>query len=171
MKSKIVLLLPFSLLCRQTKSLSSEEDLEIEEELKRLNKPAVKTIQTKHGDVYDCVDFYKQSVFDHPLLKNHSFYFGMRPSFRPKTRTDQETRSASRIRNATIKHANCPTGTVPIRRTSEEELIAAKMQAKVHAQRSDPNAVEEHGLHLAIIRTEFGSLKKYNGVGMLSSTK
>ncbi|WJZ82238.1 hypothetical protein VitviT2T_002012 [Vitis vinifera] len=35
---------------------------------------AVKTIKTKHGDIYDCVDFYKQPAFDHPLLKNHNFH-------------------------------------------------------------------------------------------------
>ncbi|XP_048132165.1 uncharacterized protein LOC115746454 [Rhodamnia argentea] len=92
----------------------------------------------------------------------------MRPSFRPK-RTDQGTLSTSGITNATIKRVDCPTGTVPIRRTSKAELITAKMQAKVYARLSDPNTIEEHGLHLAIIRTEFGSLKKYNGGGMLSS--
>ncbi|XP_018728634.2 uncharacterized protein LOC104446011 [Eucalyptus grandis] len=171
MKSKIVWLLLFSLLCQRVQSLSPEEYLEIEEELRRLNKHAVKTIQTEYGDMYDCVDFYEQPAFDHPLLKNHSFHFGMRPSFHPERRTDQETWSASGIRSATIKRLDCPTGTVPIRRTSKEELIAAKMQVKVHARRSDPNTVEEHGLHIAIVRTEFGSLKKYNGGGMFSSVE
>ncbi|KAE9452097.1 hypothetical protein C3L33_16005, partial [Rhododendron williamsianum] len=55
--------------------LSAREDLELENELKLLHKPAVKTIQTEYGDIYDCVDFYNQPAFDHPLLKNHSFYF------------------------------------------------------------------------------------------------
>ncbi|KAE9452166.1 hypothetical protein C3L33_15932, partial [Rhododendron williamsianum] len=55
--------------------LSAREDLELENQLKVLNKPAVKTIQTEYGDKYDCVDFYNQPAFDHPLLKNHSFYF------------------------------------------------------------------------------------------------
>ena len=31
-------------------------------------------MQTKYGDIYDCVDFYKQPAFDHPLLKNHNFH-------------------------------------------------------------------------------------------------
>ncbi|KAF7151010.1 hypothetical protein RHSIM_Rhsim02G0222300 [Rhododendron simsii] len=55
--------------------LSAREDLELENELKRINKPAVKTIQAEYGDIYDCVDFYNQPAFDHPMLKNHSFYF------------------------------------------------------------------------------------------------
>ncbi|XP_031390946.1 uncharacterized protein LOC116203390 [Punica granatum] len=59
------------------KVLTEEEDRELEQQLKRLNEPAVKTIQTEHGDIYDCVDFYKQPAFDHPLLKNHSFHLGI----------------------------------------------------------------------------------------------
>ncbi|KAI8569410.1 hypothetical protein RHMOL_Rhmol02G0277000 [Rhododendron molle] len=58
--------------------------LERENQLKVLNMPAVNTIQvyilivvflTEYGDKYDCVDFYNQPGFDHPLLNNHSFYF------------------------------------------------------------------------------------------------
>ncbi|KAG5554163.1 hypothetical protein RHGRI_011885 [Rhododendron griersonianum] len=45
-------------------------------QLKLLNKPAVKTIHTEYGDIIDCVDFYKQPAFDHPLLKNHTFHYG-----------------------------------------------------------------------------------------------
>ncbi|XP_057246698.1 uncharacterized protein LOC104898746 [Beta vulgaris subsp. vulgaris] len=29
---------------------------------------------TKYGGIYDCVDFYKQPAFDHPLMKNHTFH-------------------------------------------------------------------------------------------------
>ncbi|KAF8027393.1 hypothetical protein BT93_E0331 [Corymbia citriodora subsp. variegata] len=162
MKSKIVSLLLFSLLCQRVKSLSPEEDLEIEEELKRLNKPANQDNSDGVWRHYDCVDFYKQPAFDHPLLKNHSFHFGRS--------WDQERLSARGINSATIKRLDCPTGTVPIRKTSKE-LIAAKMQAKVHAQHSGPNTVDVHGLHLAIVRTEFGPLKKYNGGGMFSSVE
>ncbi|XP_056173627.1 uncharacterized protein LOC130139858 [Syzygium oleosum] len=62
-------------------------------------------------------------------------------------------------------------GTVPIRRTSEEELIAARMQAKVRDLNADPNTEEAHGLHLAVVRTKFDSEKKYNGGGMVSSVE
>lgn len=27
-------------------------------------------IQNDFGDIYDCVDIYKQPAFDHPLLQN-----------------------------------------------------------------------------------------------------
>ncbi|KAI8569408.1 hypothetical protein RHMOL_Rhmol02G0276800 [Rhododendron molle] len=34
-------------------------------------------LQTEYGDKYDCVDFYNQPGFDHPLLNNHSFILSM----------------------------------------------------------------------------------------------
>ncbi|KAL3738114.1 hypothetical protein ACJRO7_019619 [Eucalyptus globulus] len=171
MESKLVLLLLFSLLCRQVKSSSLEEDLQIEEKLRRLNKPAVKTIQTEYGDSYDCVDFHKQPAFDHPLLKNHSFHFNMRPSSRPKRSTNLERSSASGVKSASIKRLDCPIGTVPIRRTSKEELIAAKMQAKVLALNADPNTQESPGNHFAVVRTKFDSGRRYDGGGMISTVE
>ena len=29
-------------------------------------------MQSKDGDIIDCVDIYKQPAFDHPVLKNHT---------------------------------------------------------------------------------------------------
>ncbi len=43
----------------------------IENQLLKLNKPAVKTIQSPDGDVIDCVSSRSQPAFDHPLLQNH----------------------------------------------------------------------------------------------------
>ncbi|XP_062086551.1 protein neprosin-like [Humulus lupulus] len=64
---------------QNTATLSKEEELEIEDQLKQLNKPAVKTIQVilifSDGVIYNCVDFFKQPAFDHPLLKNHNFHY------------------------------------------------------------------------------------------------
>ena len=38
--------------------------------------------KTGDGDVYDCVDIYKQPAMNHPLLKNHiiqvEYYFSYR---------------------------------------------------------------------------------------------
>ncbi|CAK7329209.1 unnamed protein product [Dovyalis caffra] len=72
------------------RKLSREEDLELEKhEFKLMNKPAVKTIKTIHGDLYRCVDFYQQPAFDHPLLKNHTFNFKISPSSYPKKKSDE----------------------------------------------------------------------------------
>ncbi|KAM0944721.1 putative neprosin activation peptide [Dioscorea sansibarensis] len=50
---------------------SMENEELVEQKLKILNKPAVKSIKSEDGDIIDCVDIYKQPAFDHPLLKNH----------------------------------------------------------------------------------------------------
>ncbi|KAK1308637.1 hypothetical protein QJS10_CPA09g01700 [Acorus calamus] len=50
---------------------SSLQESEIDRQLKLLNKPALKSIQTQYGDIFDCVDINKQPALDHPLLANH----------------------------------------------------------------------------------------------------
>ncbi|MCL7033319.1 hypothetical protein MKW94_022740 [Papaver nudicaule] len=86
---------------------SKEEDLELENQLKILNKPPVKSIRTKFGDIYDCINIYKQPAFDHPLLKNHKI----------------QVTIFSLIWFSISLSSN---GTVPIRRTKKEELVNAK---------------------------------------------
>ncbi|KAK7843957.1 hypothetical protein CFP56_011808 [Quercus suber] len=54
-----------------TRTTSKEEELELERQLKLINKPPVKSIQTEFGSIVDCVDINKQLAFDHPLLKDH----------------------------------------------------------------------------------------------------
>ncbi|KAI9085550.1 hypothetical protein K1719_032393 [Acacia pycnantha] len=58
------------------------QKLEVEKLLKKLNKPAVKSIKSPDGDIIDCVSILKQPAFDHPKLKNHKIK--MRPSSYPK---------------------------------------------------------------------------------------
>ncbi|XAR55053.1 hypothetical protein NMG60_11030430 [Bertholletia excelsa] len=104
--------------------LSKEEDLELDRQLKLLNKPAITTIQTDYGDMYDCVDFYKQPAFDHPALKNHSFHFQMEPtSLLSKRKGDIASSKVRRSAKIGLKGGGCPWGTVPIRRTTKEDLI------------------------------------------------
>ncbi|KAF4379814.1 hypothetical protein F8388_023831 [Cannabis sativa] len=75
-----------TLLCYcESGKLSEDEIMEIENQLERLNKSSIKTIKTEFGDIYDCVNFYDQPAFDHPLLKNHKYDFQMRPSSRPNS--------------------------------------------------------------------------------------
>ncbi|KAG9441277.1 hypothetical protein H6P81_017131 [Aristolochia fimbriata] len=105
------------------KNLSREEDLELEKQLKMLNKPAIKTIKTEYGDIFDCVDIYKQPAFDHPLLKNHKLQ--MRPSFFPNTPKLQEASSMAEM--VGLPDGGCPQGYVPIKRAKKEELRNARM--------------------------------------------
>ncbi|XP_043694338.1 uncharacterized protein LOC122645052 [Telopea speciosissima] len=102
-----------------------KEDLElIKRQLKILNKPAVKSFVTEEGDIHDCVDIHKQPALDHPLLKNHKIQ--MRPSSFPRRVTNETSSSTIKSAHIKLKRNKCPPGTVPIRRTSKEDLIRAK---------------------------------------------
>ncbi|OIT22456.1 PREDICTED: uncharacterized protein LOC109217573 [Nicotiana attenuata] len=121
-KARIQFLLSIFLLLRYDKadaghSLSEKECLKLEKQLKLLNKPAIKTIKTNNGDVYDCVDFYKQPAFDHPLLKNHDFSPQMKPSLHKLERHVMSSKTIG------LEGGGCPFGTVPIRRVTKDYLI------------------------------------------------
>ncbi|KAI3882401.1 hypothetical protein MKX03_001902 [Papaver bracteatum] len=96
---------------------SKEEELEFEERLKILNKPPIKTIYSSWGDIYDCIDFYKQPAFDHPLLENHKIQ--MKHNGESKRGSGETSIFPNNIET-------CPVGTIPIRRTLKEDLIRAK---------------------------------------------
>ncbi|KAF8379083.1 hypothetical protein HHK36_028511 [Tetracentron sinense] len=125
--------------------LQEEEDMEIERQLKLINKPPLKTIQTEYGDVIDCIDIHKQLAFDHPLLKNHKIQ--MRPSFPLKGVTNEASSIANQIKVG-LNSKGCPTGTVPIRRTRKEDLIRFKTFASI-----PPTAREVPGSHVATLKT------------------
>uniref|UniRef100_A0A7N0TBA0 Neprosin PEP catalytic domain-containing protein n=1 Tax=Kalanchoe fedtschenkoi TaxID=63787 RepID=A0A7N0TBA0_KALFE len=108
-------------------AISKEQEYhsELEKRLQTLNKPAVKTIIYKEtGDVINCVRINEQSAFDHPALKNHKIQ--LHPTF---SKLDDVSAASSRSNTSTklLKlrgtREACPDGTVPIRRTTKEDLI------------------------------------------------
>ncbi|XP_058746492.1 protein neprosin-like, partial [Vicia villosa] len=98
-----------------------KEDLEIDKELKLINKTPVKSIHTKFGYIVDCIDINNQPSFDHPLLKNHKLQ--KKPSF--ITVPSKKTFSSKAIFG--LQKDECPKGTVPIKRTTKEDLIRGKI--------------------------------------------
>ncbi|KAK1565510.1 hypothetical protein Q3G72_028349 [Acer saccharum] len=70
----------------------------------------------------DCIDFYKQPAFDHPLLKNHTVQMGPKPYLARGKRSSITKKQLQT--NSTDK--SCPIGTVPIRRTTKEDLLKAR---------------------------------------------
>ncbi|KAI5016374.1 hypothetical protein ZWY2020_006225 [Hordeum vulgare] len=89
-----------------------------EEYFREIIKQHVKrTVSTKFGEVFDCVDIDQQPTLHHALLKNHSLQ--MKPSSYPKGFHLKSSSSA----NTTKSHlptVACPIGTVPIlQRTNE----------------------------------------------------
>ncbi|KAI3861844.1 hypothetical protein MKW92_003358 [Papaver armeniacum] len=115
--------------------LSMEEDLELDRQLNILNKPPIKSMHTRWGDIFDCVEFHKQPAFDHPLLKNHV------------VSKKVETTHSSPHKKSMSQIEGCPKGTVPIRRTTKEDLIRAK---KISSSSNGPGDEYRAGISLEI---------------------
>lgn len=97
----------------------------IHEHLRRINKPAIKSIQSPDGDIIDCIHSHKQPAFDHPLLRNHKIQdLPERPS---KFRPTPVNRTSFSVHASQTWHLNgfCPEGTIPVRRTFAEDLMRA----------------------------------------------
>ncbi|OVA05544.1 protein of unknown function DUF239 [Macleaya cordata] len=126
--------------------ISKEEDAELERQLKILNKFPVKTIHTEWGDIIDCIDIHKQPAFDHPSLKNHkiqvpthilfSFFIEHEPS------------------NFMFDGIECLEGTVPIRRTTKEDLIRAKSFSKTKNSATNEQKINSAYINGAYINLE-----------------
>ncbi|CAK9138585.1 unnamed protein product [Ilex paraguariensis] len=89
--------------------------------LRKINKSAVKTIQSPDGDLIDCVLSHVQPAFDHPKLKGQK---PLEPPERPKglDSTNEMTESFQLWRDS---GESCPEGTIPIRRTTENDVLRA----------------------------------------------
>ncbi|KAG1368773.1 hypothetical protein COCNU_14G012410 [Cocos nucifera] len=117
-----LLLVLISLWCTEAKAQATKQQLEVQQLLKRLNKPAVKSIKSPDGDIIDCVHISHQPAFDHPSLKNHNIQ--MRPSFLPSGPYDENEESSS-IPQLWHQNGRCPEDTIPIRRTKKEDVLRA----------------------------------------------
>nr|XP_007141956.1 hypothetical protein PHAVU_008G240200g [Phaseolus vulgaris]ESW13950.1 hypothetical protein PHAVU_008G240200g [Phaseolus vulgaris] len=102
-------------------------------------------MQTKFGYIVDCIDIYKQSAFDHPLLKNHKLQ--RKPSF-------QNSFEKASVMNSSTKSIfglekdECPRGTVPIRRTTKNNLIQSKLLSNNHILLQDLPGVHRAEVYL-----------------------
>ncbi|KAL6983729.1 hypothetical protein U1Q18_017108 [Sarracenia purpurea var. burkii] len=89
--------------------------------LKKINKPSVKTIQSPDGDLIDCVQSHQQPAFDHLQLKGKT---PLDPPERPKGHNPTGMTSEN-FQLWSLSGESCPEGTIPIRRTSEEDILRA----------------------------------------------
>ncbi|XP_065625332.1 protein neprosin [Quercus suber] len=95
-------------------------------------------VSTEFGYIVDCIDINKQLAFDHPLLKDHKIQ--KRPRF--PLRTIKKPSMFGLLEDA------CPSGTVPIRRTTKEDLIAIRsMSNNIY-----PQTAAAPGIHRAQIQ-------------------
>ncbi|XP_019166596.1 PREDICTED: uncharacterized protein LOC109162330 [Ipomoea nil] len=115
-----------------------------------INKPAVKTIQSPDGDTIDCVLTHKQLAFDHPLLK------GQKPLDPPELPKGQKYSSDQEFEDFQVwklSGESCPEGTIPIRRTSEEDMLRASSIRRFGRKRAirrpirrDTSSYHEHAV-------------------------
>ncbi|KAM4109778.1 hypothetical protein ACJW30_03G145300 [Castanea mollissima] len=156
-------LLVFSLVC-PVHSLETIEDrgsnqtFRPNEELKKLkiiaarlskiNKPAVKTIQSPDGDIIDCVVSHLQPAFDHPQLKGQK---PLDPPDRPKGHSPSGMLEEN-VQLWRLSGESCPEGTVPIRRTTEEDMLRASSvrrfgrKPRRHVRRDSSSNGHEHAV-------------------------
>ncbi|XP_015087255.1 uncharacterized protein LOC107030501 [Solanum pennellii] len=146
---------------RGTKLSKQEDNLELEKQLEVLNKPPIKTIKTKYGDIYDCVDFYKQPAFDHPLLKNHNYHPQMKPSYSMIESISTTSTSNYKLSKIRLSDKGCPVGTVPIRRITKEDLIRHKLMPP-----SEDVTFNNLLNRFAILHTEDSPDNKFGGAGV-----
>ncbi|CAK9173740.1 unnamed protein product [Ilex paraguariensis] len=89
--------------------------------LMKINKPALRTIQSPDGDLIDCVLSHQQPAFDHPQLKGQK---PLDPPVRPKGHNPTGMVSEN-FQMWSISGESCPEGTIPIRRTTEQDVLRA----------------------------------------------
>ncbi|KAL3537247.1 hypothetical protein ACH5RR_000613 [Cinchona calisaya] len=86
--------------CEASRLNMSRRKLKAKKILSSSNRNPLKSIKSPDGDISDCVLTSHQLAFNHPLLKNHTIQL-----WHPNGR--------------------CPKGTVPVRRTKQEDIIKA----------------------------------------------
>ncbi|XXG49307.1 hypothetical protein AAC387_Pa02g3525 [Persea americana] len=104
--------------------IPKEQHLKYKKYLKLVNKPAVKSIKTKYGDIFDCVDIYKQHAFDNPLLKNLTIPSTHFP-FQNWNRSLSSLQGQKLAKMRAILDGGCPEGSVPIRRIRMQDVLRA----------------------------------------------
>ncbi|XP_077252761.1 protein neprosin-like [Tasmannia lanceolata] len=102
----------------------------IKRHLNKINKPGVKTIESPDGDIIDCVERHRQPALDHPMLKNHKIQ--RVPPRRPSLSKKQELinyNTSDELKGAWQtwhQSGGCPKGTIPVRRSSANDVLRAK---------------------------------------------
>lgn len=119
--------------------------------LMKINRPALKTIQSPDGDLIDCVQSHKQVAFDHPQLKGQK---PLDPPERPRGYSSRIINSE----NFQLWSSNgeaCPEGTIPIRRITENDFIRA-------------STIEKFGKKIQQIRRDSSSAGHEHAVGYVT---
>ncbi|CAN8253509.1 unnamed protein product [Cochlearia groenlandica] len=99
----------------------------VEAYLKSINKPSIKTIHSPDGDVIECVLSHLQPAFDHPKLQ------GQKPldsPKRPNYKRNETTNEESFNQLWSQSGESCPDGSIPMRRTTKNDVLRANSVRK-----------------------------------------
>ncbi|KVH88931.1 uncharacterized protein LOC112501465 [Cynara cardunculus var. scolymus] len=127
----------------------------VKNRLMKINKPSVKSIQSPDGDTIDCVLTYHQPAFDHPKLKGTK---PLDPPERPEGH-DRLEMSSEIHQLWTLSGELCPEGTIPIRRTTKQDILRANSVRKFGRKIPKP------------IRRDTSSFGHEHAVGYVSGNK
>ncbi|CAG7873920.1 unnamed protein product [Brassica rapa] len=89
------------------------------------------------GDIIDCVWIYDQPAFDHPLFKNHTI------QRRPRSNSIRDKTGGNKtyiIHQLWRTKGECPENTIPIRRTTRDDLIRSG-SIKNYGRKSPPPTI------------------------------
>lgn len=121
----------------------------IRELLNKINKPPIKLIQSPDGDIIDCVLLHHQPAFDHPRLKGQK---PLDPPERPSG-VNPNGMGGEDFQLWSMSGESCPEGTIPIRRTSEEDMLRAssvrrfgRKRPRRRVRRDSTNNGHEHAV-------------------------
>ncbi|PWA37877.1 hypothetical protein CTI12_AA586510 [Artemisia annua] len=91
--------------------------------LKKINKPFVKSIKSPDGDIIDCVLIHLQPAFDLPQLKGS---LPLDPPELPIPNGHEQAEKESEIKQVWSSNGeSCPNGTIPIRRTTASDILSS----------------------------------------------
>nr|GEX51697.1 hypothetical protein CTI12_AA409030 [Tanacetum cinerariifolium] len=113
----------------------------INDHLKKINKPFVKSIKSPDGDIIDCVLIHLQPTFDHPKLKGT---LQMGPPDIPIPNEDKQAERASELKQVWNSNGeSCPNGTIPIRRTTASDMLASN-SISYFGKKISPKSIGKH---------------------------
>ncbi|XP_065638286.1 protein neprosin [Quercus suber] len=150
------------------KRIYREDHMGLKRQLKLSNKLAKKTIRTKYGDTYDCINLYEQHFFNYRSLKNHTYDFPVRSTSNPKGIRDQKSSPLFNPSNFWLNGKGCPDGMVPIKRNTEDDLKRAKLATDIHNSKYKPLTIDRPGTHYAIVRTKNTNIVYHGGSTIIS---
>ncbi|EFH56981.1 hypothetical protein ARALYDRAFT_901274 [Arabidopsis lyrata subsp. lyrata] len=113
--------------CVYGKEFPDHREMEVQNLLKRINKPALKSIKSEDGDIIDCVPIASPPALDHPLLK--------------------KPHSSGQVWH---KNGECPENIVAIRRTKKEEILRSKSIERFR-KKTHQSSPGDHEVHLLCI--------------------